>query len=84
MKDREYRCSECLQLQKEEMESPYVCEGCEGKKYNKESQIGICNRTNSPVYPSEVKGYVGYCLELDEDLYSFEFTKLEVSNEARD
>lgn len=31
MKDREYRCSECLQLQKEEMESPYVCEGCEGK-----------------------------------------------------
>lgn len=32
MKDREYRCSECLQLQKEKMEYPYVCDGCEGKK----------------------------------------------------
>lgn len=33
MKDREYRCSECLELQDKEMESPYVCEGCEGKKH---------------------------------------------------
>lgn len=31
MKDREKRCSECLELQDKEMESPYVCEGCEGK-----------------------------------------------------
>lgn len=28
MRDREKRCSECLQLQKEEMESPYVCDEC--------------------------------------------------------
>lgn len=28
MKDREYRCSECLELQKEEMESPYLCGSC--------------------------------------------------------
>lgn len=34
MKDREYRCSECLQLQEKEMESPYVCEVCESKKSN--------------------------------------------------
>ena len=31
MRDREKRCSECLQIQKEEMESPYVCEECEVK-----------------------------------------------------
>lgn len=31
MRDREKRCSECLQLQDKEMESPYVCEECEGK-----------------------------------------------------
>ena len=31
MINREKRCSECLILQKEEMESPYVCEGCENK-----------------------------------------------------
>jgi hypothetical protein len=35
--------------------------------------IGICNRTNANVYPSIVKGYAGFCPELDEDLYSFEF-----------
>ena len=29
MRDREKRCSECLQLQDKEMESPYVCEECE-------------------------------------------------------
>ena len=33
MKDRENRCSECLILQKEEMESPYLCEGCSEKEY---------------------------------------------------
>ena len=31
MINREHRCSECLVLQKEEMEPPYVCEECERK-----------------------------------------------------
>lgn len=29
MRQRERRCSERLELQDKEMESPYVCEGCE-------------------------------------------------------
>ena len=39
--------------------------------------IGICNRTNDYVFPSEVEGYSAYCPELDEDLYLFEFTPLD-------
>lgn len=31
MRQREKRGSECLGLQDKEMESPYVCEGCEIK-----------------------------------------------------
>ena len=41
--------------------------------YNK--PIGICNRTKTYVYPTTVKGYAGYCPELDEDLFTFEFSK---------
>jgi len=35
--------------------------------------IGLCNRTNSYVFKSKVKGYDGFCPLLDEDLYKFEF-----------
>lgn len=35
--------------------------------------IGVCNRTETPVYPTETKDYAGYCPELDEDLFGFEF-----------
>lgn len=38
--------------------------------------IGRCNRTGEYVYPSIVKGYEAYCPELDEDLYSTEYTKI--------
>ena len=38
--------------------------------------IGICNRTGSYVYKSVVESYSGFCPELDEDLYNFEFTKI--------
>lgn len=37
--------------------------------------IGVCNRSGGNVYPSVVEGYTGFCPELDEDLYDFEFTK---------
>lgn len=37
--------------------------------------IGLCNRTDSYVYPSIVEGYVAFCPELDEDLYESEFTR---------
>jgi len=37
--------------------------------------IGLCNRVGSYVYPSIVSGYIGFCPELDEDLYEFEFTR---------
>lgn len=43
------------------------------------SPIGYCNRTDAKVYPSKIKGYMAFCPELDEDLYSLEFTK-EVNN----
>jgi len=42
--------------------------------------IGECSRTGTPVYPSKVKGYAGYCPELDEDLYEFEFMPLKLIN----
>jgi len=42
-----------------------------------ERPIGKCNRTGEYVYPSIVEGYVGYCPELDEDLYEFEFTRID-------
>jgi hypothetical protein len=37
--------------------------------------IGTCNRTGSPVYPSRVGNYTGFCPELNEDLFNFEWTK---------
>ena len=39
--------------------------------------IGKCNRTGEYVYPSVVKGYAAFCPELDEDLYEFEFTRID-------
>lgn len=39
--------------------------------------IGRCNRTGEYVYPSIVEGYVGYCPELDEDLYEHEFYRID-------
>lgn len=41
-----------------------------------EKPIGICNRSGSYVYPSKVDGYSGYCPELDEDLYMFEYSPI--------
>lgn len=38
--------------------------------------IGYCNRFGSPVFESDVKGYAGVSLALDENLYEFEFTRL--------
>lgn len=38
-----------------------------------EKPIGVCNRTGGYVYPTDTPGYAGYCPELDEDLYAFEF-----------
>ena len=38
--------------------------------------IGVCNRTGGYVYPTVVSGYAGYCPELDEDLFSFEFASI--------
>ena len=34
--------------------------------------LGECNRCNSPVYPTTTEGYMAYCPECDEDLYSIE------------
>jgi len=39
--------------------------------------IGRCNRCGEYVYPSIVEDYAGYCPELDEDLYEFEFTRID-------
>lgn len=36
--------------------------------------IGHCDRTGGYVYPSKVKGYTAVSPELDEDLYSHEWT----------
>ena len=41
-----------------------------------EKPIAFCNRTGSYIYPTESKGYFGYCPELDEDVYKFETTPL--------
>jgi hypothetical protein len=38
--------------------------------------IGICKRTGGNVYPSVVGDYAGYCPELDEDLFEYEFTRI--------
>ena len=35
--------------------------------------IGLCYRSGEYVYPSIVEGYDGFCPEIDEDLYSYEF-----------
>ena len=62
MRDREKRCSECLQLQKEEMESPYVCEECESKGMTEteyHEYIRKCNTVNSITYPDGSIGYFG-------------------------
>ena len=45
--------------------------------------IGKCNRTGEYVYPSIVEGYSAYCPELDEDLYSMEWTKIDHENGER-
>jgi hypothetical protein len=50
--------------------------------YNK--PIGICNRTNTYVYPTTTKGYTGYCPELDEDLFTFEFSKFNFKKQEDD
>jgi len=42
--------------------------------------IGKCNRTREYVYPSIIEGYSAYCPELDEDLYSMEWTKIHHEN----
>lgn len=44
---------------------------------NNTKPIGRCNRTGEYVYPTVVAGYSAYCPELDEDLYDFEWCKLE-------
>jgi hypothetical protein len=38
--------------------------------------IGECNRCHSPVYPTTTEGYVAYCPDHDEDLYSIEFEEI--------
>ena len=43
-----------------------------------ETPIGTCNRTNGLVYPTTVDGYAGYSIELDEDVYEFEFTRFNI------
>jgi hypothetical protein len=40
-----------------------------------EKPIGICNRSGGYVYPSIVDDYTGFCPELDEDLFEFEFSR---------
>ena len=37
--------------------------------------IGVCNRSKGKVYETATHGYAGYSVELDEDLYEFEFTR---------
>tara|TARA_R110002012_G_scaffold316846_1_gene532402 strand:- start:305 stop:589 length:285 start_codon:yes stop_codon:yes gene_type:complete len=39
--------------------------------------IGRCNRTGEYVYPSVVNGYSAFCPELNEDLYEFEWIKID-------
>lgn len=39
-------------------------------------KIGECNRCGSPVHNTTVKGYDAVCTDCDENLYSFEYTKL--------
>jgi hypothetical protein len=39
--------------------------------------IGYCNRTGEYVYPSVVEGYSAFNPALGEDLYDFEWTKIE-------
>ena len=46
--------------------------------------IGECNRTGGYVYPSVVSGYAGFCPELNEDLYEYEFTKIDHKNRERE
>jgi len=38
--------------------------------------IAYCNRTGGYIYPTESKGYYGYSIELDEDVFEFETTPL--------
>jgi hypothetical protein len=40
-------------------------------------EIGICNRTETFVFPTTTFGYSAYCPELDEDLYDFEWSRFE-------
>ena len=43
--------------------------------------IGYCNRTDTYVYPSIIKGYSAFCPELDEDLFGNEWTPLRKKKE---
>lgn len=43
MKDREYRCSQCLVLQDKEMEYPYVCDVCEQIEDISKEEV-VCER----------------------------------------
>lgn len=66
MLNREKRCSECLHLQKEEMEYPYVCERCEEKRKGYDSYQWDDNRVID-----FVSWYLEVC-KLDVDRYSIE------------
>lgn len=54
----------------------HIVNGADNVILSTQKPIGICNRTGSYVYPTQVKGYAGYCPELDEDLYKMEFEKI--------
>jgi hypothetical protein len=41
------------------------------------SPIAYCNRSGGYVYPTTTKGYYGYSIGLDEDVYQMETTPLD-------
>ena len=45
--------------------------------------IAHCNRTGGYVYPTNVEGYFGYSIELDEDVFEFETTPLDSDKESQ-
>ena len=45
--------------------------------------VGRCNRTDEYVYPSVVDGYSAFCPESNEDLYDFEWYKIDHENGDR-
>lgn len=84
MINREKRCSECLQLQKEEMEYPYVCGECEVKVlhdlYDKyvdmahrnqtllEESVASGNWKSALIYDIEKNVYNNVILDIEEIL----------------